>query len=38
MEINTQYSTPAYMNYFEYDVSAEEEQELRNLPKLVSIC
>jgi hypothetical protein len=36
--MDTNNSTPSYMNYFEYEVSPEEEVELRNQPKLVFIC
>ena len=29
---------PQYMNFFEYEVTPEDIQELRNQPKLVAIC
>ena len=33
----TQVSSPTYMDYFQFEVSQNDEQELKNLPKLVSI-
>jgi hypothetical protein len=38
MDTSTQYSTPAYMNFFEFEVTPEEEHELRNQPKLIFVC
>ena len=37
-QLETNTPTADYMNFFEFQVTPEDEQQIRNLPKLPAIC